>query len=515
MLRRIRQILALVLIAMLTLTLLGAVRWGAGVARLQVVPALLAGGVAALAAVVLLTLVAGRAYCSTLCPLGVLQDIVRRLSGRRPMRYRSGLPGYAAALVLLVVGMWGWARGEYLVPALLDPFSHYARIVGQLFRPLWVLLKGALADLDGPMGWWIEHEPIVMHSAAAMTGALVLLAVLTVTSWLWGRALCHWLCPVGYVLGWIGCRPLLGVRTDATRCTHCGACERACRSSCRRATDGRLDRRRCVVCLDCVAVCPRQAIRYGLPRRGDATSRTISPKDAAADAPQGLSRRRLLTAAGTLALTLPAARAQRVLDEYERASRNVIAEGDGFVTYQYDNVRQVEARMPGGEVVARRTYAIMPPATVSRARFQSRCTSCGLCMAHCPSHILRPATDEYGPAGRMQPTVDFSLGWCRPECNRCAEVCPTDAIRLLPVAEKRTDRLGWATFNSRTCVAVTDDVDCDACVRHCPMQAITMVEKEGHKVPTVTKRRCTGCGACEYYCPGRPLKAIYVEGLKY
>mgnify|MGYP002623909674 CR=1 FL=1 len=24
--------------------------------------------------------------------------------------------------------------------------------------------------------------------------------------------------------------------------------------------------------------------------------------------------------------------------------------------------------------------------------------------------------------------------------------------------------------------------------------------------------RCLGCGACEYYCPARPVTAIYVEG---
>ena len=520
MLRRLRQILALASLLVLTLLLLGAVRW-AWPARVQVVPALLALHAGALLFLLLLTLLTGRTYCSVLCPLGVLQDVVRRLTGRRPMRYRSPWPGRISGLILLGVGVYGFVRGIYAIPALLDPFSHYGRIVGQVFRPLWIMAKNALVPLNGTMGWWIERESFLAYSAEALWVALCLLAVLTATAWLWGRALCHWLCPVGHVLGWIGRFSLLGVRTDTERCRQCGACERACRTSCRRASDGHHDRQRCVVCLSCVAACPHGVVSYGprWARRGCATSRAEVAASAAhgeeCPSPQAVDRRRFLVSTGALLLSLPAARAQQALDEYDRATKHVISEDNGFVTYRYENVRQVQGVLPDGQVVAERTYGIMPPATVSRQRFQSRCTACGLCMAHCPSHILKPATNEYGPTGRMQPTVDFSSGWCRPDCNRCAEVCPTDAIRLLPLAEKRIDRLGWATFNSRTCVAVTDGVDCDACVRHCPMNAIQMVEKDGHKVPTVVKRRCTGCGACEYYCPGRPLKAIYVEGLKY
>lgn len=508
MLRRFRQFLALAAFVALTLLLLGVVRW-AWPARLQVVPALLALHVGALLFLVLLTLLSGRIYCSVLCPLGVLQDVVRRLSRRRrAMRYRRPWPGRVVGLVLLCVGVVGFMRGLYYIPALLDPFSQYGRLVGALGRPLWLVSKNALVPLNGTLGWWIERQPVPAPDGMTMAGAVALLCVLVAMAWLWGRAFCHWLCPVGHVLGWMGRWAPFGVRVDGAKCRRCGACECSCRSSCRRAADGYVDRQRCVVCLECVAVCPHGAVSYGL-RWGRGRACPSGAGDEAS------SRRNFITSAGALLLSVPVARAQQALDEYERATKHVISEGDGFVTYRYENVRQVEGRSPDGEVVVRRTYGIMPPATVSRQRFQSRCTACGLCMTHCPSRILKPATNEYGPAGRMQPTADFTLGWCRPDCNRCAEVCPTDAIRLLPLAEKRTDRLGWATFNSRTCVAVTDGVDCDACVRHCSMNAIQMIEKEGHKVPTVIKRRCTGCGACEYYCPGRPLKAIYVEGLKY
>ena len=64
------------------------------------------------------------------------------------------------------------------------------------------------------------------------------------------------------------------------------------------------------------------------------------------------------------------------------------------------------------------------------------------------------------------------------------------------------------------CVVNRDNVNCGNCARHCPVGAITMVEKEGSKfkVPAVNPEQCIGCGACEFHCPARPVSAIYVEG---
>lgn len=53
-------------------------------------------------------------------------------------------------------------------------------------------------------------------------------------------------------------------------------------------------------------------------------------------------------------------------------------------------------------------------------------------------------------------------------------------------------------------------IGCGTCERHCPSQAIQMVDG----LPAVNETRCLGCGACEYYCPARPVTAIYVEGHK-
>ncbi|MDE6786864.1 MAG: 4Fe-4S binding protein, partial [Muribaculaceae bacterium] len=107
----------------------------------------------------------------------------------------------------------------------------------------------------------------------------------------------------------------------------------------------------------------------------------------------------------------------------------------------------------------------------------------------------------------------YENGYCRPECTRCSDVCPTGAIRPLDTAEKSSIQIGHAVWVKSNCVPITDDVECGNCARHCPTGAITMVDYEnGHKIPAVNTERCIGCGACENLCPARPFSAIYVEG---
>lgn len=225
------------------------------------------------------------------------------------------------------------------------------------------------------------------------------------------------------------------------------------------------------------------------------------------------SRRRFLTAAASMLVAPVVAKA----DEVAREVADTVRLDDGTVQVIVHGGRfnkQIHTVIDG-QPSADRYFAIMPPCTVNRERFHQLCIACHQCIAHCPEHILKPATTEYkNGKGLLQPTMSFERGYCRPSCRRCAEVCPTGAIQLVDVARKRADRLGWANFNSQTCVTVTQDVDCDACGRHCPHGAIQMIEKGGHKVPTIDVKLCTGCGACEFYCPARP-KAICIEGLMY
>lgn len=83
--------------------------------------------------------------------------------------------------------------------------------------------------------------------------------------------------------------------------------------------------------------------------------------------------------------------------------------------------------------------------------------------------------------------------------------------------EKHMTQIGRVTFHEDICVVHTEGTNCGACAEHCPTQAVTMIPYEGHEgltIPFITPDICVGCGGCEYICPVRPYRAIYVEGNK-
>ena len=156
---------------------------------------------------------------------------------------------------------------------------------------------------------------------------------------------------------------------------------------------------------------------------------------------------------------------------------------------------------------------ITPPGSVSQKRFQQHCTSCHLCVSKCPSHVLKPAFMEYGLAGIMQPTVSFEKGFCNFDCTVCGDVCPNGAILPISVEQKHLTQMGYVVFIEENCIVYTDGTSCGACSEHCPTQAVAMVPyKDGLTIPHVNKEICVGCGGCEYVCPARPFRAIYIEG---
>ena len=87
MLRKIRVTLAVVCFTLITLLFLdftGTLHaWFGWLAKIQFLPAVLALNVGVIVALLALTLLSGRVYCSVICPLGVFQDAISWISGKR------------------------------------------------------------------------------------------------------------------------------------------------------------------------------------------------------------------------------------------------------------------------------------------------------------------------------------------------------------------------------------------------------------------------------------------------
>ena len=151
MLRKIRITFALVFFSCITLLFLDfsgiAHAWLGWMAKIQFLPALMALNVGVIIALVALTLLFGRVYCSVICPLGVMQDIFGWLGKRsKKNRYSYSRAKSVLRYVMLGVMVVAAVAGIGSLFALLAPYSAYGRIAQNLLSPIWAFGNNLLAE---------------------------------------------------------------------------------------------------------------------------------------------------------------------------------------------------------------------------------------------------------------------------------------------------------------------------------------------------------------------------------
>lgn len=501
MLRKIRLTLAIVFFALITLLFLdftGTIHaWFGWMAKIQFLPALLALNAGVVVGLIVLTLVLGRVYCSVVCPLGIMQDIVAWFSKKRKKNRYNYSPALSVLrYAMLVVFGVAMLAGVGSLAALLAPYSSYGRIASNLFAPLYQWGNNLLAYLAERADSYAFYETTVwIKSLPTFIIALVTFIVLIVLAWRNGRTYCNTICPVGTLLGVLAKYSWLKPVIDEDKCVNCNLCARNCKASCIDIKNHRIDYSRCVACMDCIDKCHKNAIRYthsssspAIPRKEEVGNEQKPGQNTSETTTEGVGRRTFLTATA-LAATTAALKAQEMKVD------------GGLATI-------IDKKKP------QRQTPIVPSGAQGISNFTQHCTACQLCVSVCPNEVLRPST---GLMTLMQPEMSYERGYCRPECTKCSEVCPTGAIRPLTTADKSATQIGHAVWIKKNCVPLTDGVECGNCARHCPTGAITMIpsdasDPESVKIPAIDTERCIGCGACENLCPARPFSAIYVEG---
>jgi ferredoxin len=186
-----------------------------------------------LLAIVLLSLVAKKAFCSFLCPVGTLSEYLWRI-GRKAFGWNLLLPRWIdyplRSLKYLLLLFFLWAILTMDATALTrfvnSPYNKVADIKMYLF----------FAHLSGL--------------------ALKVLVVLATLSLFIKNPWCRFLCPYGALLGIVGWASPLKVTRTPARCIDCQLCTRACPANIRVHASGRVWSDECTSCLECVAVCP-------------------------------------------------------------------------------------------------------------------------------------------------------------------------------------------------------------------------------------------------------------------
>ena len=155
---------------------------------------------------------------------------------------------------------------------------------------------------------------------------------------------------------------------------------------------------------------------------------------------------------------------------------------------------------------------IRPPGALPEKDFLGACVRCGECMKVCITNALQPVFLEAGVEGIFTPKLIPRQGYCEYNCSLCGQVCPSGAIKKLPLQEKKNVIIGRAQFDKNRCLPFAKGVPCIVCEEHCPtpdkaikFRSAVVKNMSGEDIlvrqPYLIDKLCIGCGICENKCP--------------
>lgn len=504
MLRKLRIALAVIMILLVTLLFIGVGygipyeanhdidHWAGWAAKIQFLPALLSLNFIVVAAFIIITLLFGRTYCSVICPLGIMQDIIGWFGKKaKKNRYSYSKELKWLRYPLLALFIVAHAAGLAVVVQLLAPYSTFGIIATNLLQPVYVAGNNVLAAIaESADSYLFYHQDVWLRSVSSLVIAAVMLVILFVLAWRNGRTFCNTICPIGTLLCFLSRFSFLKIHFDKDKCRNCSLCSKNCKAACIDYKNHTVDYSRCVVCGNCIENCKFGALKYSRARGANKTHEAHEAHESnKPQAPVDSGRRSFLIGTVLASTAVMAQKKEKMLD----GGLAAIAE----------------------RVIPERQTKLTPPGSLSAQHMAHNCTGCQLCVTECPNQVLRPSTDLLT---LMQPVMSYERGYCRPECTRCSKVCPAGAIKPITPIDKSSIQIGHAVWIKQNCVAVNDDVPCGNCARHCPTGAIEMVpldqdDADSPLIPAINENICIGCGACEHLCPGKDGQtAIMVEG---
>jgi len=412
-----------------------------------------------------------RGFCGYLCPLGTTIDLFDWAIGKRVQRFRIASDGW-------------WVHIKYYVLLGILVAAAGGVLISGVFAAIPVITRGLLFALS-PLQTGVQRGwHLVPPFNAGHVVSLVLFAAVLGMGLLKPRFWCRYVCPSGAVFS-LGNLFRVTERKVESSCIHCNKCIEICPFDAikldftTRTTD-------CTLCQTCGGVCPTEAIKF--VERWELVQ-LKAPNDPPTNE-TALGRRGFLSAGVGITVGVMG----------------------GFSATGV--TRAWGARLD--DPTAWRP--IRPPGSVPEQDFLQMCIRCGECFKACPNDVLHPLGFQQGLEGLWTPQVQPDWAGCESSCNACSQVCPTGAIRAIPLAEKRVCRIGLAELNLQTCLPYAGREACQLCVdecHHAGYHAIEFtrvhtevdaagnpIEDSGFLAPVVLADQCVGCGLCQTRCYG-------------
>jgi ferredoxin len=426
---------------------------------------------ASAAAILIVCVLVPRGFCGYLCPLGTLIDLFDWGIGRRVTRFRVPDEGW-------------WVHIKYYLLLAVMACAVLGVLVSGYVAAIPVITRGMLFLGEPVQSGLLREWRLVPPMNAGHFFSIALFLGVLCLGFLKPRFWCKYVCPSGAVFS-LGNLFRVSERKVESSCINCNKCVEICPFDAikpdftTRVTD-------CTLCQTCGGVCPTHAIKF--VERWNTVELKIAGVPATGET--ALGRRGFLSlAAGSAA---------------------AIVGGAGLAG--------ATASLSAGAADAGFLPPVRPPGSVPEPQFLQMCIRCGECFKACPNNVLQPMGLVDGLNNLWTPEAIADWAGCEPSCNACGQVCPTGAIRALPLAEKRVARMGLAVVNERTCLPFAGREACQLCVDECAdagyhaiefTQVHTKVDQDGRPIegtgflaPVVLAEKCVGCGICQTRCYG-------------
>jgi polyferredoxin len=206
-----------------------------------------------LVAVLAVSLVFGKAFCSWLCPVGFLSEMLGDI-GDKIFKQRLKLSRFAdyplRGIKYLLLGFFVWSIFFLMTPLALKAF------LGGPYN--------LVADIK--MYYFFAE---ISRPALLVIGALLFLSLLFRNFW------CRCLCPYGALLGILSLFSPHKIRRRPQNCIDCGRCAGVCPSFIKVDRVKTVISDECTACLNCVDVCP---VKDTLEYENILVRRRIPPK---------------------------------------------------------------------------------------------------------------------------------------------------------------------------------------------------------------------------------------------